>query len=31
VVDFYSKYGFEKQGEMFEEAGIKHYKMVLHK
>jgi predicted GNAT family N-acyltransferase len=30
VVDFYSKYGFEKQGEMFEEAGIKHYKMVLH-
>tara|TARA_B110000879_G_scaffold109592_1_gene146941 strand:- start:77 stop:505 length:429 start_codon:yes stop_codon:yes gene_type:complete len=31
VVDFYAKYGFEKQGEMFEEAGIKHYKMVLRK
>ncbi|MDB4161730.1 GNAT family N-acetyltransferase [Bacteroidia bacterium] len=31
VVDFYTKYGFEKQGDMFEEAGIRHYKMVLRK
>lgn len=29
VVDFYSKYGFVQEGQMFEEAGIKHYKMVL--
>ena len=29
VVDFYAKYGFVKKGEMFEEAGIKHYKMIL--
>lgn len=29
VVDFYAKYGFKKVGEMFEEANIKHFKMVL--
>lgn len=29
VVDFYKKYGFEPEGEEFEEAGIKHYVMVL--
>ncbi|MGV3597071.1 MAG: GNAT family N-acetyltransferase [Bacteroidota bacterium] len=29
VVDFYKKQGFEPEGEEFEEAGIKHYKMVL--
>ena len=29
VVDFYAKYGFMKQGNQFEEAGIKHHKMVL--
>ncbi len=27
VVDFYEKHGFKKVGEIFEEAGIKHYKM----
>lgn len=31
VVDFYAKYGFEKEGNMFEEAGIKHCKMVLNR
>jgi predicted GNAT family N-acyltransferase len=31
VVDFYSKFGFEKEGNQFEEAGIKHYKMRLKK
>jgi predicted GNAT family N-acyltransferase len=29
VVDFYKKYGFETEGEEFEEAGIKHFVMVL--
>lgn len=29
VVEFYAKFGFVKVGEMFEEAGIKHYKMKL--
>ena len=29
VVDFYKNFGFEKVGSEFEEAGIKHYKMVL--
>lgn len=29
VVDFYKKQGFEPEGEEFEEAGIKHFKMVL--
>lgn len=28
VVDFYSKFGFEKKGDEFEEAGIRHYLMV---
>jgi len=28
VVDFYSKHGFRPEGDEFEEAGIKHYKMV---
>ena len=27
VVDFDEKHGFKKVGEIFEEAGIKHYKM----
>ena len=27
VVDFYKKYGFAQVGELFEEAGIQHYKM----
>ncbi len=29
VVDFYKKQGFDPEGEEFEEAGIKHFKMVL--
>jgi predicted GNAT family N-acyltransferase len=29
AVSLYEKFGFEKQGEEFEEAGIRHYKMVL--
>lgn len=29
VVDFYKKQGFAPVGDEFEEAGIKHYKMVL--
>lgn len=28
VVDFYNKLGFEREGPLFEEAGIQHYKMV---
>lgn len=27
----YSRFGFEKTGPMFEEAGIRHYKMVLNR
>ena len=26
----YEKFGFEKEGEEFDEVGIQHYKMVLH-
>ena len=29
VVDFYQKLGFVKEGNLFEEAGIKHYKMLF--
>jgi predicted GNAT family N-acyltransferase len=29
VVDFYAMFGFEKIGDQFEEAGIRHFKMVL--
>jgi predicted GNAT family N-acyltransferase len=29
VVGFYAKFGFEKIGDQFEEAGIRHFKMVL--
>ena len=29
VLPFYEKIGFKKQGEIFEEAGIMHYKMRL--
>lgn len=29
AVDFYKKFGFEIQGDAFDEAGIVHYKMVL--
>ncbi len=29
AVRFYERHGFHKVGEMFEEAGIQHYKMVL--
>ncbi len=28
VLDFYGRYGFEKEGEEFEEAGIMHFKMI---
>ncbi|WCT14131.1 GNAT family N-acetyltransferase [Mucilaginibacter jinjuensis] len=31
AVGLYKKFGFEKSGPEFEEAGIKHYKMVLKK
>ncbi len=31
AVGLYEKFGFEKDGPEFEEAGIKHYKMVLSK
>lgn len=31
VVPLYRKYGFRKVGDMFEESGILHYKMVLEK
>ena len=29
AVPFYARHGFRKEGELFEEAGIQHYKMVL--
>ena len=29
VVDFYQKFGFEKEGVPFEEAGIQHFKMLF--
>lgn len=29
AMGLYSKYGFTETGPMFEEAGIKHFKMVL--
>jgi len=29
AVPFYERHGFHKEGEMFEEASIQHYKMVL--
>ena len=29
VIPFYEKVGFEKEGNLFEEAGIMHYKMVF--
>lgn len=29
AMGLYAKYGFKEEGPMFEEAGIKHYKMVL--
>jgi predicted GNAT family N-acyltransferase len=29
VVPLYRKFGFKKEGEMFEESGILHYKMTL--
>ena len=29
VVDFYQKLGFEKEGVLFEEAGIQHFKMLF--
>lgn len=29
VVDFYLKLNFKKEGDLFEEAGIQHYKMVF--
>ena len=29
AVPFYERHGFERVGEPFEEAGIRHYKMVL--
>ena len=29
AVRFYERHGFKKVGEVFEEAGIQHYKMVL--
>jgi predicted GNAT family N-acyltransferase len=31
AVGLYEKFGFEKTGPEFEEAGIRHYKMVLKK
>ena len=31
AMGLYERFGFEKVGEMFEEAGIQHYKMVLKK
>ena len=30
VLPFYEKLGFKKEGEMFEEANIMHYRMKLH-
>ena len=29
VIPFYEKMGFEKEGDLFEEANITHYKMIL--
>jgi len=29
VVPLYRKFGFKKEGDMFEESGILHYKMIL--
>jgi len=29
VIPFYEKMGFEKEGDLFTEANIMHYKMVL--
>ena len=29
VIPFYEKMGFEKEGDLFEEANITHYKMLL--
>ena len=29
AVPFYERHGFQKEGEMFEEANIQHYRMVL--
>ena len=29
VVEFYQKLGFEKEGALFEEAGIQHFKMLF--
>jgi predicted GNAT family N-acyltransferase len=31
VIPFYEKLGFVKEGDIFEEAGIMHYKMTLRK
>lgn len=31
AMGLYERFGFEKVGDMFEEAGIQHYKMVLKK
>jgi predicted GNAT family N-acyltransferase len=31
AMPLYAKFGFEKSGDQFEEAGIQHYKMVLSK
>lgn len=31
AMGLYAKYGFIEEGPMFEEAGIKHYKMVLNR
>jgi predicted GNAT family N-acyltransferase len=31
AMGLYKKFGFVPEGEMFEEAGIQHYKMVLSK
>jgi len=31
VLPFYEKLGFKKIGNIFEEANIKHYKMILDK
>ena len=29
AIPFYERHGFQKEGDMFEEANIQHYKMVL--
>ncbi len=31
AVGLYGRFGFEKSGPMFEEAGIQHYKMILNR